>query len=232
MDTQDLTQQSPTLPDWIVFADDSLVVINKPAGLRSVPDGYDPSLPHLRGVLEPYLGRLWMVHRLDKDTSGLMVLARDADSHRELNRQFREHEPVKHYIARVAPLPSWDEISLDAPLRVNADRGHRTHVDFAMGKPARTDFWVLRRGLAWAELDCRLFSGVTHQIRAHLYHLGLGILGDPLYQPPQFKAASKPDVDRMMLHASELSFTHPKTGSVLRFQAQELMPTMMDVSAE
>lgn len=101
-----------------------------------------------------------------------------------------------------------------------------------MGKPARTDFWVLRRGLAWAELDCQLFSGVTHQIRAHLYHLGLGILGDPLYQPPQFKAASKPDIDRMMLHASELSFTHPKTGSVLRFQAQELMPTMMDVSAE
>jgi 23S rRNA-/tRNA-specific pseudouridylate synthase len=64
----------------VVFTDENLVVINKPPGLLSVPDGYDPTLPHLRSVLEPLLGKLWMVHRLDKETSGLMVLARDADS--------------------------------------------------------------------------------------------------------------------------------------------------------
>lgn len=206
-----------TTPDWVVFLDESLVVINKPSGLRSVPDGYDPALPHLRSVLEPVLGRLWMVHRLDKETSGLMVLARDADAHRELNRQFREHEPTKHYLAQVAPSPSWSEISVDAPLKVNADRAHRTRVDFEKGKPAKTDFLVRQREENWAELDCAIHSGVTHQIRAHLYHLGIGILGDPLYQPPQFKAASKPEVARMMLHASELTFTHPKTGAVLHF---------------
>lgn len=206
-------------PDWVLFTDENLVVVNKPAGLRSVPDGYDPSLPHLRSVLEPILGRLWMVHRLDKETSGLMVLARDADSHRELNRQFREHEPIKHYLAQVAPQPSWNEISLEVPLKVNADRDHRTRVDFENGKPARTDFLVRRREENWAELDCTLHSGVTHQIRAHLYYLGLGILGDPLYQPPEFKATSKPEVDRMMLHATELTFTHPKTGAIMRFTA-------------
>lgn len=211
--------ETPAPPEWILFTDDCLVIVNKPAGLRSISDGYDPSLPHLRSVLEPILGRLWMVHRLDKETSGLMVLARDADSHRELNRQFREHEPIKHYLAQVAPLPSWDEISLDAPLRVNADRAHRTRVDFEKGKPSQTDFLVLRREENWAELDCWLHSGVTHQIRAHLYHLGLGILGDPLYQPPAFKKAAKPEVNRMMLHASELTFTHPKTGAVMHFQA-------------
>ncbi len=205
-------------PDWVIFTDACVVVVNKPAGLRSVPDGYDPTLPHLRSVLEPVLGRLWMVHRLDKETSGLMVLARDADSHRELNRQFREREPIKHYLAQVAPQPSWNEISLDAPLKVDADRAHRSRVDFSNGKPARTDFLVIRRGENWAELDCTLHSGVTHQIRAHLYHLGLGILGDPLYQPPQFKTTTKPEIDRMMLHASELTFTHPKTGAVLHFQ--------------
>ena len=206
-------------PDWVLFTDENLVVVNKPAGLRSVPDGYDPSLPHLRSVLEPILGRLWMVHRLDKETSGLMVLARDADTHRELNRQFREHEPIKHYLAQVSPLPSWNEMSVDAPLRVNADRAHRTRVDFEKGKPARTDFKVLRREENLAELDCSLLSGVTHQIRAHLYYLGLGILGDSLYQPPEFKATSKPEVDRMMLHATELTFTHPKTGAIMHFTA-------------
>ena len=219
MEAETPTQETPLTPDWVIFTDENLVVINKPAGLLSVPDGYDPSLPHLRSILEPFLDRLWMVHRLDKETSGLMVLARDADSHRELNRQFLEHEPIKHYLARVAPQPSWNEVSLEAPLKVNADRAHRTRVDFKNGKPARTDFLVRRRDENWAELICTLHSGVTHQIRAHLYHLGLGILGDSLYQPPQFKAAAKTEVERMMLHASELTFSHPKTGAVMHFTA-------------
>lgn len=209
-----------TPPDWILFADENLLVINKPAGLLSVADGYHSDLPHLRSVLEPFFGRLWMVHRLDKDTSGLMVLARDALSHRELNRQFREREPVKVYLAQVAPLPSWDKISLDAPLKVNADRAHRTRVDFEAGKPAHTDFSVIQRAETWAEIACTLHSGVTHQIRAHLYHLGLSILGDPLYRHPAFKNAAKPDVARMMLHASDLTFTHPQTGAQLHFHAQ------------
>ena len=218
MEEENPILRTPTFPDWVLFTDESVVVVNKPAGLRSVPDGYDSTLPHLRSVLEPVLGRLWMVHRLDKETSGLIVLARDADSHRELNRQFREREPIKHYLAQVAPQPQWNEITLEAPLKVNADRAHRTRVDFEYGKPARTDFLVLRREDSWAEVDCTLHSGVTHQIRAHLYHLGLGILGDPLYHPPQFKAAEKPEVERMMLHASELTFTHPKTGALMHFQ--------------
>ncbi len=219
MESETSKPVTPKIPDWVVFMDENLVVVNKPAGLLSVPDGYNPSLPHIRSVLEPILGKLWMVHRLDKETSGLMVLARDAEAHRELNRQFREHEPIKHYLAQVAPMPSWNKISVDAPLKVNADRAHRTRVNFEKGKPAKTDFMVLRREGNWAELVCTLHTGITHQIRAHLYHLGLGILGDPLYQPPEFKAASKPEVGRMTLHASELTFNHPKTGAVMYFSA-------------
>mgnify|MGYP001209471430 CR=1 FL=1 len=211
--------RTPAVPGWVIFVDSHLVIVDKPSGLRSVPDGYDPALPHLRSVLEPFLGKLWMVHRLDKETSGLVVMARDADSHRELNRQFREREPIKRYLAQVAPQPSWNEMSLEAPLRINADRDHRTRVDFGRGKPARTDFVVRQREETWVELECTLFSGITHQIRAHLYHLGLGILGDTLYQPPAFKSAPKPEVDRMMLHASELTFTHPKTGVAMHFIA-------------
>ena len=96
MEEENPILRSPAIPDWVLFTDESIVVVNKPAGLRSVSDGYDPSLPHLRSVLEPVLGRLWMVHRLDKETSGLMVLARDADSHRALHRHFGEREPIKH----------------------------------------------------------------------------------------------------------------------------------------
>ena len=219
MENEISTSVTPTIPDWVVFMDESLVVINKPAGLLSVPDGYHPSLPHLRSILEPILGKLWMVHRLDKETSGLMVLAQNAEAHRELNRQFREREPIKHYLAQVAPAPLWNEMCVEAPLRVNADRAHRTRVDFERGKPAKTNFLVIQREENWAELVCTLHTGITHQIRAHLYHLGLGILGDPLYQPPEFKAASKPGVARMMLHASELTFTHPKTGAAMHFSA-------------
>lgn len=218
MESETRPPDAAPIPDWVLFTDECLLVVNKPAGLRSVPDGYDPALPHLRSVLEPIFGTLWMVHRLDKETSGLMVLARDAESHRELNRQFREREPIKRYLAQVAPQPSWEEISLEAPLKVDADRAHRTRVDFEKGKPARTDFQVLRREDNWTELVCTLHTGITHQIRAHLYHLGLGILGDPLYQPAQFKSASRPEVGRMMLHASELTFAHPKTAEIMNFQ--------------
>jgi len=80
-------------------------------------------------------------------------------------------------------------------------------------------FWLRHREGNWAELVCTLHSGVTHQIRAHLYYLGLGIIGDPLYQPPEFKLTAKPKVDRMMLHATELTFTHPKTGAIMHFTA-------------
>ena len=95
----------------ILWSDDDLLVVNKPAGLLTVEDGYDASLPTLVKTLSPAWGRLWVVHRLDKDTSGILLLARNPEAHRILNASFRERQIHKIYHALVYNLPSWDELS-------------------------------------------------------------------------------------------------------------------------
>ena len=129
----------------VLYQDDGILVINKPAGLATLPDGYDPSLPHIKSVLEPQVGPLWIVHRLDKDTSGVLVLARSAAAHRSLNTQFEERLVSKVYHALVIGNPDWKVKTVSLPLRSNGDRLHRTVVDQARGKPAVTHFKVLER---------------------------------------------------------------------------------------
>lgn len=153
------------LVHWI---DESLVVVDKPAGLLALPDGYDPAKPHLRAVLEPALGRLWIVHRLDKDTSGLIVLARDAEAHRDLNTQFERGEVEKTYLAIVEGVPAWETIELTWPLRADGDRRHRTVVDPRRGKAAVTICTRLQVGRGRALLEIKPKTGRTHQNRAHL----------------------------------------------------------------
>ncbi|NMC15424.1 MAG: RluA family pseudouridine synthase [Chloroflexi bacterium] len=206
--------------NWILYSDEDLLVVNKPAGLLSIPDGYHPELPHLAQALAPLMGKLWIVHRLDKETSGVMLLARSAEAHRVLNQSFRERALRKLYHCLASPPPEWQTKDLDLPLRVNADRAHRTCVDLERGKPARTLVNVLRHGESFSLLECALLSGYTHQIRAHLYYAGLEILGDTLYRPkgvdvfdPRLQAA------RLMLHAYKISFAHPTTGLELSFRA-------------
>lgn len=95
-----------TPENHILWIDAALVVVNKPAGMLTLPDGYNPGLPHLRGILEPLLGRLWIVHRLDKETSGVIVLARSTEAHRHLNTQFQENQVAKAYHALVTGHPT------------------------------------------------------------------------------------------------------------------------------
>jgi RluA family pseudouridine synthase len=201
----------------ILYQDDALLVINKSAGLLSIPDGYDPDLPHLRTLLEPVYGPLWIVHRLDKDTSGALVLARDAEAHRVLNRLFRERQIRKIYHGLVAPVPDWQTQTMDLPLQVDADRKHRTRADPTQGKPARTEFKVLKRFPYAALLEITIETGITHQIRAHLRSLELALLGDALYQAGL--PAPPVAVERTMLHARELSFPHPNSGARLTVTA-------------
>lgn len=202
-------------PPQIIYSDESILVIDKPSGLLSVRDGYDHSLPYLSCILEKEWGKIWMVHRLDRETSGLVVLARDPESHRELNRQFRDHLVTKCYHAVIQPVPIWDEITTDAPLLVNADRRHRTRVSTTRGKPAKTIFKVITKAEHTAMIECQIFTGFRHQIRAHLYALGFNILGDALYQPNQIKAVAT--TTRILLHACQLGFSHPTTGQALLF---------------
>ena len=192
-----------------IYQDQDVLIINKPPGLLSIPDGYQPDLPHLRTVLEPVYGKLWLVHRLDKETSGVMVLARNSESHRTMNQVFRDREVEKVYHCLVYPKPNWHEKDIQLPLLVNADREHRTRVDHDIGKPARSICHVKKFFQLGALIEINILTGITHQVRAHLRANELVILGDQRYgagMPPQ-----PINVTRMMLHARRLVFQHPTT---------------------
>jgi len=216
----------------IIYQDEALLVINKPAGLATLPDGYNPSLPHIKGLLEQQFGSLWIVHRLDKDTSGVLLLARTAAAHRFLNTQFEQHLVSKVYHALAVGNPEWKEKTVDLPLRANGDRQHRTVVDPQHGKPAVTHLKVLERFGRYCLLEAIPETGRTHQIRAHLSALGLVIMGDKLYKlrtadrdkgrsfsaSPEQEAMTVFPVG-MGLHARSLEVTHPVTGERLKFVA-------------
>lgn len=200
----------------ILFDDADLLVVAKPAGLLAIRDGYDPAKPHLRALLEENHGPLWVVHRLDKDTSGLMILGRNPAAHKHLNAQFAAHRVTKTYHALVTGSPDWAQTEINAPLRSGVGRRNRTTVDWRRGKPAQTEIMVLQRFSAHTLIAARPRTGRTHQIRAHLYHLGHPLLADPLYgigQPSRL-------ISRMALHARTLSFLHPATNNSIELTAE------------
>jgi len=196
----------------VLWVDEALLVVNKPPGLPVLPDGYHPEAPYLRGSLEPLYGRLWTVHRLDKETSGAVVLARTAAAHRHLNTQFQEHQTNKIYHALVVGVPEWEEQMVEAPLLPDGDRRHRTIVS-AQGKPAQTHFRLLQRFTGYALVEATPRTGRTHQIRAHLAHIGHPIVGDHLY------GCASALLGRAGLHASSLELVHPMSGEMMRFSA-------------
>ena len=206
-----MTEKKPA----IIYADASLLVINKPAGVLSVPDGYDQALPYVIRLLEPVYGRLWVVHRLDKDTSGVMVLARNSEVHGWLNTQFAERQVSKVYHAIIHGSPDWDEKIVDLPLRSNVGRRNRTVVDNKRGRPSLTRFRVLKRYPGYVLMGAQPKTGRTHQIRAHLYDLGFAILSDPLYGSGNIS----PFIPRLALHARSLTFRHPITRMMQTFEA-------------
>jgi tRNA pseudouridine32 synthase / 23S rRNA pseudouridine746 synthase len=201
----------------VLYQDEELLVINKPSGLLSIQDGYHSDYPHLRTVLEPIYGKLWLVHRLDKDSSGLIILARNATTHRELNKAFRESQIEKIYHGLVAPVPQWREMDIQLPLLPNADREHRTRVNTEKGKKAHSYCSIIKWFDLGVLMKIQIHTGITHQIRAHLRAYNLALLGDYLYaaglNPQPF------EVSRTMLHAREIAFTHPSKKTWLRFTA-------------
>lgn len=211
-----MTEPNNELPA-ILYEDEYLILINKPGGLLSVADGYDPTLPHIKSVIEPRAGRVWMVHRLDKETSGIMLIARNEDVHRTLNEDFRLKKIEKIYHGLVAPVPTWREKDIQLPLLTDADRKHRTRVSDHNGKEAHSVFRVIKWYECGVLMEIQIDSGVSHQIRAHLRAFDLALLGDVLYSaglPPQPFPAP-----RTMLHARTLGFRHPKTEEWLSLTA-------------
>ncbi|HEY9151283.1 MAG TPA: RluA family pseudouridine synthase [Anaerolineales bacterium] len=198
----------------ILYSDEVIIVVDKPAGLSVLPDGWETSSSYLVQMLEEQFGKIFIVHRLDKTTSGVMVFARTAEAHRALNMQFDKHEARKIYRAIAEGNPNWDEKIAKHPLRVNVGHKHRTMVDDKNGKPSETRFKIIKRYPAHVLLEAELMTGRTHQIRVHAYALGHPLLGDALYSAEETTLIARP-----ALHAYSLTFKHPLTNELLKFSA-------------
>ncbi|MCL2150905.1 MAG: RluA family pseudouridine synthase [Coriobacteriia bacterium] len=222
------------IPLDIRFEDDHLMVISKPAGMVCHPAtgheggtlvnallaycGYE-GLAHLQGPDRPGI-----VHRLDKDTSGLMVVAKTDEAGRALTEAIRLRELRRHYLALVHGYIAADTGLVDAPLARNLrDRVRFTVSDEPGARSAVTSFSVLERydvgrdDDGYCLLECRLFTGRTHQIRVHMAYTQHPCVGDPLYGRPRRRESVELGLDRQFLHSYSLEFTHPLSGETLGF---------------
>jgi tRNA pseudouridine32 synthase / 23S rRNA pseudouridine746 synthase len=198
----------------ILFEDPYLIIVNKPAGLSVLPDGWEKDSDYVVRRLDEQFGKVFIVHRLDKITSGVMVFARDAETHRALNIQFETREAQKTYHAILEGNPKWEEKVVKYPLRANVGHKHRTVVDDKNGKPSETRFRVIKRYEEATFVEAKPMTGRTHQIRVHAYAVGHPLVEDVLYG-----ARDQYGLPRPMLHAQTLSFTHPATNERVRFSA-------------
>ncbi len=198
----------------IIHQDSQILVINKPAGLSVLPEGWDKDAVYLVKMLEEQYGKIWVVHRIDKVTSGVIIFALTAEAHRSLNIQFEKHQVEKIYHTIVNGNPPWDEKITKFPLRVNVGHKHRTMVDNKSGLRSETRLKVLKRKQASVLVEAMPMTGRTHQIRVHLYALGYPLLGDILYSAPETSEIARP-----ALHAYSLTITHPESNERMTFTA-------------
>jgi tRNA pseudouridine32 synthase / 23S rRNA pseudouridine746 synthase len=198
-----------------VYQDERLLVLDKPSGLLAVPGRG----PDLQDCLSARVQAAWptavVVHRLDRDTSGLMVMALDADAQRELGRQFAERKTVKTYAAIVAGRIEPDEGMVDLPLRKDFDRPPRHCVDQIQGRPSQTVWRVIERLDDRTRVELEPLTGRSHQLRIHMAELGHPILGDPLYGDERTLRMA----ERLLLHAERLALTHPTGGRRVTFES-------------
>ncbi|MBN1305298.1 MAG: RluA family pseudouridine synthase [Anaerolineales bacterium] len=198
----------------ILHLDEDLLIVEKPSGLSVLPDGWDPEAPYLRRMVEQEYGPVWVVHRLDKGTSGILIFARSPEAHRELNIQFEQHCIKKHYHALLNGNPRWEEHTARHPLRANVGKKHRTMVDNKKGKPSETHFKILERYRDGVLVEASPTTGRTHQVRVHAYALGFPLLADELYSAPPTRLIQRP-----ALHAIQIEFNHPRTEKRMHLNA-------------
>lgn len=222
------------IPLKVVFEDQHLIVIDKPAGLVVHPAAGNPDgtlvnalLHHCAGQLSGIGGvaRPGIVHRIDKDTSGLLVVAKSDAAHEGLAKQFADHSIERVYLALVNGQPNPREGTISAKVgRSDANRKKMAVLpkDSSRGKHAVTHYKVVQMMDGCALVECRLETGRTHQVRVHLASIGHALVGDPVYgrANPRLRTVLKTlDFHRQALHAAVLGFVHPVTGDKLRFES-------------
>lgn len=216
---------STVLPQWmpltVVFQDDELVVIDKPAGLSVHPGPGHPDHTLVNALLARCPGiqgiggeiRPGIVHRLDKDTSGLMMVAKSHAAHLNLSAQIKDRQVTKGYLALVSGVMERDAGLIDAP--VARDPRNRKRMAVVLGgREARTRYRAVQTLGGWTLLELYLETGRTHQIRVHLAHLGHPLYGDGVY------GRASHSLNRHFLHAHDLGFRHPSTGEQVEFRSE------------
>ncbi|MCA0910695.1 RluA family pseudouridine synthase [Qipengyuania gaetbuli] len=232
---QPLDTPAQDIPLDIVFEDDDLLVVNKPAGMVVHPAAgnlegtlVNALLHHCRGKLSGINGveRPGIVHRIDKDTSGLLVVAKSDAAHEGLARQFADHSITRRYLAVCAGHPNPPSGTVSGRIgRSDKDRKKMTVLPDASsrGKHAVTHFETVERLEGASLIECRLETGRTHQVRVHCASIGHALLGDPVYgrTPKALRPLlERLDFRRQALHAARLGFKHPISGETLDFCAE------------
>jgi tRNA pseudouridine32 synthase/23S rRNA pseudouridine746 synthase len=198
----------------ILHMDDRIIVVDKPSGLLSVPGKLEGREDCLVSRLQAIHPDALLVHRLDCDTSGVIIFGRDKAAQGFLGQEFEKRRARKSYIARVHGVMEQDRGRVDLPLCADWPNRPRQMVDHERGRPAQTDWQVIARGAD--ETRVRLFplTGRSHQLRVHMLELGHPILGDPIYATGPAR-----DFPRLMLHAETLDLHHPGTKAWINFSA-------------
>ncbi|MBK8955686.1 MAG: RluA family pseudouridine synthase [Saprospiraceae bacterium] len=203
----------------LLFENDHLIAINKPAGLLSIPDRFDKNLPCAYQWVKENFGELFILHRLDKDTSGVLLFAKDAETHKLMNEQFERHQVKKTYLCLIESCPQEESGKIIAPIAHDPAHPGRMIVH-PKGKACITNFKLLKRYRSFTWVEVAPETGRTHQIRVHFAYLGCPLVGDPLYGIRKYlsikdikkKAKVKEEeipstlLERTALHASGLQF--------------------------
>ena len=199
----------------LVYIDDTLIVVNKPTGLPSVPGRAEGLQDCMASRVLAMAADALVVHRLDMATSGLLLFARGKAMQRQLSHAFAQREVGKRYVAVVAGQVAQDSGEIKLPLITDWPNRPRQKVDLETGKPSVTRYRVLSRSAHDTRVELEPLTGRTHQLRVHLLALGHPILGDTLYAPPAVLARAS----RLLLHAQSLSLVHPASGNTLQFDS-------------
>ena len=217
------------IPLDIVYEDEDIIVVNKPQGMVVHPAAGNPDgtlvnalMHHTKGNLSAINGviRPGIVHRIDKDTSGILVVAKNDKAHLSLSEQIKEHSMTREYYCLIAGGVKEDEFTVDKPIGRDPKDRKKMQAGVRDGRNAVTHFFVEKRFCGYTLLKCILETGRTHQIRVHLKSVGKAIVGDPVYGLKNDKLAEQNKIQGQLLHAKKLGFLHPSTGEYVEFNSE------------
>lgn len=219
----------------IIYEDDDVLVISKPAGMLTIPDRFDATKPSVIKNLEKNAGKLFIVHRIDRETSGILLIAKNAVAHQKLSIQFEDKIVQKRYLALVDGIIQEDSGEIDRPIATHPTISGKMIVS-AKGKESLTTFQVLERFRHFTLVEAQIHTGRTHQVRVHFKsidhplavdsvygtrsQLMLSELKQRKYKAGKFSDEEQPIMARTTLHAWKLTFNHPTTGESMSFMAE------------